>query len=194
MTFFDQLYERLFSNQNSEAPMVYEPLVRSDQFSKAYFLWKKSGRLEEVLEMIERGYVLKSKDLDSKPDIHLLKGAGANGFAISFDPSLHKNDLSYLMEFFKEQMIGLGYKKSNADQMVKEVGNSIQSTFKYYLKPKISGQTPFNQRFGNVLIEEVLINGKPSYLKLVASTYNDANYSKGYPFNQLFNKILNYEL
>ncbi|MFZ9045050.1 MAG: hypothetical protein ACO2ZZ_04230 [Cyclobacteriaceae bacterium] len=189
MALFDQLYERLFKSKSPNAPVIYEPLQRSEEFLKTFIHWKNAGRLEEVREMVTRGYELKSKDLTSNPDVHILKGSSANGLAVSFDDTLNSDDLSFLMEAIKDQVLTQGYKQSNADQMIKEKGNAEEKICKYYLKPIISGDAPYDQKYGNVLIEEVFIDLKPSYLKLIVSTYHDSNYKSALPFSQLFKKL-----
>jgi hypothetical protein len=125
----------------------------------------------------------------SSPDVHILKGTSANGLAVSYDDTLNKDDLTFLMEALKDEVLSLGYKRSNADQTIREKGNGTEKICKYYLKPIIKGSAPFDQKYGNILIEEVLINDKPSYLKLVVSSYHDSSYRKALPFSELF-KIL----
>jgi hypothetical protein len=69
----------------------------------------------------------------------------------------------------------------------------------YFLKPEIKAEDfdnpPIKQLYGNIMLERVLLNNQPQYLKIQANIYNDRYYQNALPFNDLLSFILkpNYE-
>jgi hypothetical protein len=88
----------------------------------------------------------------------------------------------------KDKTLNLGYKLVNADRSLFDKDKYVETKERYYLKPIIDAQNSdelFNQRFGNIMIEQVLIDNKPSYLKFMASIYSDRLYTKALDFEEL---------
>ena len=194
MAFFDQLYGRLFQKQSNDAPVVFEPLTRSDKFLKNYEEWKSSGKGDKLKATILRSYQLKTAGLSNNPEVHILNGTSANGIALTFDSSLNRLDLPFLMEYLKDFILLENYRLVNADRHIKVKSDQVETVEKYYLKPIILSSKPYNQLYGNLLIEFVNINNRPSYIKWLASCYHDSNYQPAIPFTELFEKLTNTNL
>lgn len=186
MAFFDQVYQKLFPSKGQKhKSLVHEIIDRSDRYTKEYEVWKNSIQRKELVKTVGNSYHMKEKGFVGSPDVHLLDSKYSNGFAISFDDTLNKKEFQFLFDWFAEKVQELGYKKSTSDLLVSDKGKHVESKEKHYLKPEIKDITPIDQKFGNILIEYILIDGKPSYLKLVANVYSDRMYQKPEQFEKL---------
>ncbi len=81
---------------------------------------------------------------------------------------------------------------STADRSLFDKDKYVETKERYYLKPIINAENTnelFNQRFGNIMVEQVLIDNKPSYLKFMASIYSDRLYTEALGFEELMEAI-----
>lgn len=188
-SFFDKVYQQLFSQATQTQSPVKILLKRSETDIKAYQDWFQKNKYQELLVKIKKAYALhKIEETETKPDIYLLDSPYAKGFAVVFDKNLmQKKSLQFLMEYFKDKTRELGYVVKNAQKNLREKSNYIETIEKYYLKPsiKISMQDPAkaNQLYGNISLENILRDNKPSMLKVLVTIYSD----------QLFTDALNYQ-
>lgn len=193
MAFFDQVYRKLFPPKNpSQKSLVHEVITRGDSYSKAYNLWKHSIPRKDLVSAIGNSYQLKEKGMVGDPDVHILDTQYSNGFAISYNPSLDKREFQFLFDWLAEKIEALGYNRATSDLIISEKPTYVESKEKHYLKPKLSDETPINQRFGNILIEYITIDDTPSYLKLVANIYSDRMYKKPEKFSKLAEYLLEF--
>jgi hypothetical protein len=188
LSFFDQIYDRLFKgNKDSTPTLVHEVLTRSNQFVEDYDKWTNGPQL---LEEIKRSYEFKQKGIEQNPAVHVLESQYANGFAVSYNDFFQEDDFGYLMDLLSERVQLLGYRLVGSDRIITDKNNFVETKEKHYLKPEISMEPPIDQRYGNVLVEHVLVNDKSSYLKFSANVYSDHLYKKALPFQDLLNEIL----
>lgn len=188
MSFFDQVYSQLFPKKSRPHEiMVHEPIHRSAQYSQKYIMWTKSFDRIELINKVYNSYILKKQGVTGDPDVHILSSNSSNGFAISWNSNLGKSEFTYLFDWMCDKVLELDYKKSNSDTTITDKGNIVETVSKHYLKPqnKLNSAGPIDQKFGNVLIELILTNDQPSYLKFVANTYNDHQYNKALGFEKL---------
>lgn len=187
MSFFDQVFQSLFSKKEaSNKVLVHEVISRSNAYKASFDEWKGSESCSQLLNDIRTSYYLKSKGIQGQPDVHLLNSPYSNGFAISFSQEkMNAKQFQYLFDWLAKMVEDLGYRQANKDVKILNKGKFIETKEKYYLKPLQGNEIPINQRFGNILIEHILIDDQPSYLKLVANSYNDRSYSKAESFEAL---------
>ena len=196
MSFFNEIYDKLFGPAEKQEPVfVHQLLTRTDTFKEKFETWKNGARLPEVLGMIQTSLQLKARDIEQEPATHLLKFSGSNAFAISYSEVFLPQELQFLTDWMAERVLQrLSYRQANADIMVRERVNQVETIEKYYLKPKTSDNTPIDQQFGNILIENFVIGTKPSYMKVTANYYTDRMYSPHLPFEDLTELLLNKDL
>lgn len=191
MTFFDQVYSKLFPTRKPTGKsLVHEPIVRNQSYLKAYNFWKHSIPRKDLVSAIGNSYRLKEQGYVGQPDVHLLDTRYSNGFAISYDDTLDKKELQFLFDWFAEKIEQLGYKRSASDILIAEKENYVESKEKHYLKPITNNETPVEQKYGNIHIEYILIDDRPSYLKLVANVYSDRMYQTPQKFENLAEYLL----
>lgn len=192
MNFFEKIIRQLFQSPSPKAPMVSEPLKRKDAERSSYFEWQNSGTYKVLWERLHLAYKARLKNEMGLWEIHLLQMQAANGFALTYPNDLSPQQFQHLFDLLKDRVLTLNYKLANADRQIYDKAKYVETKEKYYLKPNIDFQNTeelFDQQYGNVLIEQILIDGKPSYLKLVASIYSDRLYTKALGFDVFMKEI-----
>lgn len=192
MGFFEDVVGKLFGKQQADQPIIHEVLERSEVELGAYRAWKNSERRVDLVNDFDRAYSLKKQLVESSMEVHLLESKYSNGFAITYNDQIPTDQFRHLFDFFKDQVLDVGYKLSQGDRRIKHKGQYEESIEKWYLKPLAEDLqvAVIDQRYGNILIELVSLDRKPSYLKLMANIYQDRLYSKALPFDELYNRII----
>lgn len=189
-SFFDQIINGLFPDKGTpraDRLIVHELLSRAEGFKTCYQGWLLEEK-DFILGKIKKAYYdKKAGQVDCAITLHVLNNNSSKGFAVGFDKLLtSKKEFQFLLEYFKEKVLALNYKIATADHKMIEKDTVIVSTERYYLKPRINNEvTPTEQRFGNIVLELILNNDEPTYLRLVANTYSDSNYACPEPFEGL---------
>jgi hypothetical protein len=86
----------------------------------------------------------------------------------------------------------LGYHRVSLDRKMEEIQENVRTTEKQYFKPPLSStdfSTKIDQIFGNVSIEKVNINDKPSFLKVLVTVYSDHLYQDAKSFDQFIDDL-----
>ncbi len=193
--FFKSIIKKLFPQ--AQAPhlpkvLLNEVLKRNDAYRKAYFDWLNSGDYQAVVHQIQEAYWQKRAKEEGAWQVHLLQMPQANGFAVSYSSLVSPKVFQYFFDFLKDRVLNMNYYLANADKKMIDKGDYVESVEKYYLKPNFDAQNiqePFEQRYGNVAIDYILINDVPSYIKLTASIYSDRLFTKARPFDELVHHI-----
>lgn len=191
MSFFDDVVGKLFGKQPSKAAYIHEVLERSEKQLANYQAWLHTEEGIDLLKEIERGYYLKKQGMLSEIDVHLLDSKYANGFAISYNENIGEENFRNIFDYLKEKVSENGYKIAQADRRILDKESHEETIEKWYLKP-ISEELEagiVNQRFGNVLIEKIDVDRKPSYIKFMANVYQDRQYTEAEPFQDLLDKV-----
>lgn len=192
MGFFEDVVGKLFGKQEQKQPLIHEVLERSEAELIAYDNWMRSEGSQDLINDFDRAYSLKKQQVESSLAVHLLQSKYSNGFAVSYNKSIGAENFQHLFDYFKNKVEQLGYKLAQGDRKLKAKGNAEEEIEKWYLKPLAAdlGSQLVDQRYGNILIEKVSINRKPSYLKLMANIYQDRLYSEARPFEELYQNLI----
>ena len=192
MGFFEDVVGKLFGKQEQKQPLIHEVLERSEAELIAYDNWIRSEGSQDLINDFDRAYSLKKQQVESSLAVHLLDSKYSNGFAVSYNENIGVENFQHLFDYFKNKVEQLGYKLAQGDRKLKAKGNAEEEIEKWYLKPLAAdlGSQLVDQRYGNILIEKVSINRKPSYLKLMANIYQDRLYSEARPFEELYQNLI----
>lgn len=193
MAFFEDIYKRLFSTENSEeatSVSVNTVLKRSEHFSKEFEIWKVSGKAEELMESIWQSFYWQKKGVDKQPVLLVLESNHSNGFALSYDDSYGRNGFQFLFDLMADQVKSLGYRPVISRRTIEEKGDVVETREMHYLKPKVSFVEPIDQQYGNIQIEHVLENDQPVRIKFRANTYPDRKYKAAKSFDELAEQVL----
>jgi hypothetical protein len=194
MSFAENILNKLFvKDKKNELKIDSGKLVRSESDLEDYNTWK-SLHLAACIAEIKRNFKLGKMDLRDDLETVWFKNKSANGFYINLEP-LKTDGFKpwFLLQYFSEQTLSLGYRRYTADYEVREIAKSIYKTERIYLKPEyiIVEEDSFekvNQQFGNVLLE--LTFNKGVYLKLLATIYFDRNFTEALSFDQYLEQLL----
>lgn len=192
MAFLDDLIKKLFPERQKSRPVeVQEELRRSESYLQAYSEWKSSGEAEELLRKVKTSYQMKSGGIEGLYPVHLFNSAAANGFALSYHPTISRQEFRFLLDYLRDRVLDLGYRLANTDHQIRDKETYIQTTEKHYLKPPISRAQAkkAEQHYGNILLEYVLIDNQPSYLKLMVTIYTDHLYTEAQPYDELIEQL-----
>ncbi len=194
MTFFDKISRKLFPQDKAVSrPDVHEVLKRPERDRLAYQDWQHQPECEALVREVAQAYYYKKTNISSELEVHLLNTAYANGFAVSYVPRLPAKEFQHLFEYFKDQVTRMGYRVVNADRRIKDKVTYVETIEKYYLKPPLHrGEIKagsIDQLYGNVAVEHVLINDRPSYIKVQASIYSDRLYQDARHFDDFADRL-----
>ena len=191
MDFLDNLWNQWFPDKKEKRKIqVLEELHRSESYEAAYLSWRTGKEVEDLIKAVERSYYLKKNQIQGEYPIHLFHSAAANGFALTYHPGLSPRTFQFLLDFWRDRMIALGYRLANTDRQIREKEHFVETIEKHYLKPPLTKNSPVaEQRFGNVLLEYVLVDQEPSYLKVMATIYSDRLFTEAQPFDDLLEHL-----
>ena len=202
-SFFDKIIGQLFPKEqaNPHLPILEEPLKRSENFQQAYFRWLNEGQFRWLTAKTLDAYQAKKNKQTTDLEVHILKLSGANGIALTYSPLMQPQDLQFLADLLKERTTNMGYKHYTSDRKVFERKDYLETIEKHYLKPNTTNiqideneyfknKGSCNQLFGNILIENILIDEKPSFLRFQAFYYSDYLYTEVLPFELLLETVL----
>ncbi len=188
----DDLLDRFLPKKKVENFIVHQEIIERNEGYLARFENWKEDHSSIFLQKIEKGYQAKllNRD-DTEVSVHILSSKYANGLAVTFDSAyISEEGFSFLFDFLAEKIKLMSYRLITSDLMISEKMERIEKKEKHYLKPiKSQNEVLINQRFGNILIEHILVDDKPNYLKLTANVYSDSKYQEPESFESLL-KIL----
>jgi len=193
MTYFQDIFDKLFpeSTKNKNGILLQEVIERNSDYSERYNRWliEKSP---ETLLALEKAYQEKYLGKENEDiNAHLLTSKYANGLAFSFnDKFFTKEQFAFLFDWLSKKTSDLPYKLVNSDRLISVKNGVVETKEKHYLKPIISkNEGLVNQRFGNILIEHILVEEVPSYIKITANIYSDSKYQVPQKFEKYLESI-----
>lgn len=193
MTYFQNLIDKLFPQKLGDNKVVLNDVIqRSENFTQKYQQWVDDSS-DRVFSEIEKSYQEKLlQQENSDVDVHLLHSKYSNGIAISFNKKhFTVEEFAFLFDLLADKLSQLEeYRKVNSDYLIREKKTFIETKEKHYLKPIIPKDAEVaDQQFGNILIEHILIDDKPNYIKLMANVYSDSLYSEPKEFEKLLSYV-----
>ncbi|MCC5944554.1 MAG: hypothetical protein JJT94_06430 [Bernardetiaceae bacterium] len=201
MSFADKILNRLFPKKEesttSRIPVYTEALKRNEKYQEAYIKWREEADTAVLLATISRAYEAKFNKMPSIGlEVHLLQTPYSNGIAITYHPEkIGTTAFPFLFDLCKDKILEgqQPYLLYTSDKRVYERKNYIETIEKHYLKPSFKENTQedklFEQRYGNILIEAIYIDDKPSFIRLMANIYSDHKFEKPLPFKELLHLI-----
>lgn len=174
---------------NEEEVVVYnEPLNRNENFLKGIqnatsFI---TSMIDDHYEAYTTGFII--NDIEGVAyDTPYAKGC-----------VFYKNEdystvlYQQMMETMKERVLSTGYQLARSIIQIRETTNWKKSKEIYYLKPPLNAdaKSPFNQRYGQILLEHHLEDNETSLFKILCTYYNGRQYSEPFPFEDFFQYLM----
>ena len=193
----NKLLQKIFGknlDQESTIPLVSEELVRSRKDEWEYSEWLSTGKYRSYVDGLQHNLNLRREGLQPSMDIYLHESPSANGFFFCHQNAFGNKCMGYMFEYFKDKMLDANYILQNKSREYEEEPDRVKTTEMYVLKPSMRGRKEGEivQHFGNVTLEYVLIDDKPSYLKVMSNTYNDRSHIEILPFEDFLDHLLKY--
>jgi len=190
-SFIDDVLGRLFPKK-AKTLFVKENFKQSDVEREAGTDWVLSEEGKSIMALIEKNYHFKTSGMNNYPEVHILNSPYANGFAVSYDSPLNEKTFSHLFFAFGRRVLDLGYNQVSLDRKIEEVNDFVKTTEKQYFKPPLSNvdfSQKIDQLYGNISVEKVSVNDKPSFLKVLVTVYSDHLYQEAKPFDQFIDRL-----
>lgn len=190
--FFDELFKKVFSPSEKSPMKVKENFVIKEIEQSDLESWIESGESEELLALVYKNYHFKRSGINAHPEVHIFDSPYANGFAVTCEAPFDVKSFSRIFLAFSQRILALGYEQVSLDRKFEEVNDQVKVTEKFYFKPPFrhpgEGEL-ISQLYGNVALEKVSVDNKPSFIKLLATVYSDRLYQNAKPFDQLMDRI-----
>jgi hypothetical protein len=194
-SFIEDVLGKLFPKKSSPIN-IKENFTQTESEKENTDFWLASDEGESLIKLVFKNYHFKKSGINAHPEIHILNSPYANGFAVTYESPFNEKTFSQLFFAFGRRMLDLGYQRVSLDRKIEEIQENVRTTEKQYFKPPLNTADltqKIDQLFGNVSIEKVSINEKPSYLKILVTVYSDHLYRPAKPFDlfveELFESI-----
>lgn len=191
MEFFKNIISKVFSQpeemEMGKVPLHNDILKRSDDFKARYAEWVALQQHFDILEQI-RNSILNEGDFP----VVRIRQQGIAGFSIGLEKVLIDNTTARMIhEFMKERVKALNYKMGSTHEEIYMHGGKPHRSERYYLKPRPSSfEKPYDQRYGNVLLELGFKEEKPDFLKCTVTWYSGLDYTEAKPYEELLGEML----
>ncbi len=180
-----------------EIPVHNEALERSEAFESERKQWMVNGEHLPLLRSILQAYRTKKNGVEPvETDLFLHGTPYGNGFFFTYRERFGIRPFAFLFDLFRDRALELGYRKYHSDRRILEKEEHYETIERHFLKPPINKEMDVKkgtQLYGNLLLEQTLINDRPSYIKIMANIYADGMYHPPLPFEELVGKLLGSE-
>lgn len=190
--FLDDLFAKVFKPSEKTPMKVKENFVIKEPEQSDLAAWIGSEEYRQLFDLIYKNYHYKRSGINDQPTVHLFSSPYANGFAVTYEDPFDTQSFSRVFLAFSQRLLALGYEQVSLDRKFEEINDQVKVTEKFYFKPPL--QLPgegelISQLYGNVSLEKVTVDNKPSYIKLLATVYSDRLYQDAKPFDLLMDGL-----
>ena len=195
-SFWDKIKQLFAVGEESSAsnPAVHHLIERSEAEQTDLLRWKETIVCKRLLNWLGDQYLLfKALPDDIDEAIDFLDTPSSKGFVIHLHKTgYNRRDATHLLDLFKEKVLALDYRTQVSDSRTYSRQAWVETVERHYLKPRVDrkGEEPFNQLFGNIMVELVLRNDKPYHLKFSATSYQDRLFREAGDFQDLVQAVL----
>lgn len=168
-------------------------LERTQKFKAAYLAWVHEQVYLNWTAPFFKAYHYQKAGMPSPFRVQLIKEENIKGVVFFYDPSIGANNFGFLFDLLKDRVQGLGYTLHSCDKLDVRHERYTEQIEKHLLTPPASdlpGTSLCNQLYGNVLLDYILINKHPGFIKFSVNTYQDSFFSKPLSFDELLEKVL----
>ncbi|MEX0966915.1 MAG: hypothetical protein WD077_06730 [Bacteroidia bacterium] len=179
MKFFDLIKNRFFPDPaNPAQPVIHEVLKRRQLELQQYEEWKAGGERASLTEFLCTQYHRSKSEQEDQAMVRVLTTVSSKGFLLRFPASVQAAGFQHFFDLLKDKFLEDGYRLYASDRKIYNRKEFAETIERHYLKPSIERTMPFplDQRFGNISVELVKINDRPTHIKLLCNSYSDAKY------------------
>ena len=192
--FVRQLISRLFSSGiGKDKPFVpvIRPLVRGDRYKEEYGAWLDSADPSRLCGLLRRMYDAADENSGAHTGFRVYRSAGAAGFYADESLGIQSDEFPFLLDFFRDGIIDLGYRITLSDSRYRESGDGVVATDRHLLKPDhTAGRTPREDPiFGNVSLETEKRSGQPEFIRVMVTSHSGRHFARPRPFEELIDAL-----
>ncbi|PJJ60258.1 hypothetical protein [Hymenobacter chitinivorans] len=188
-------FKKIFSGRHPAGPTSWQPLKRTAAQQRAHEQWVAQQVYLNWMGPFFKAYHFQKTGVCAKQlRVQLIKDEARQGALFFYDPSIGPGNFRHLFDFIRDQLIAQGYNAAVSDQRLVKHERYTESIEKHFLKPQPHDCTATgrcNQRFGNVTVDLVSINGQPGFIRFVANPYQDAIFTPAASFDSLMDTLFN---
>ncbi|QHT67727.1 hypothetical protein GXP67_14340 [Rhodocytophaga rosea] len=195
MSFADDIIIKLFPPSVSpNEPLVSEVLERSKNDKLGYKKWLQQNKHKELSQIYSLSYFLKKKHITCSANVHIFNSRSANAFSISCAEYIDPKSFQHYFDYLKNTVIGFGYILHRSDREIIDRTQYVETIDRHYLKfpDVVEAGEKCHQLYGNILIENITIDDKPSYIKLMATYQTDPQYTEPISFLEFTKMIFDF--
>jgi len=195
MTYLKSLIKQIFPKQADEGNegeeiLVREQVVRSKVFLDDYAKWKEQQMHKGLLAHLFENATVKSMNPEADVNYFAYRDEQSNGFYFHSESPWTQLDYAFFVEHLIQLLKKHGYVLKHSRREVIE-GDQLKTNEQFYLKPSIKyrKEKPYQQLYGNIIIEHRLIDNQTNLVKLMAQVYQGRAYQAPDSFEELMDII-----
>ncbi|WP_139922197.1 hypothetical protein [Hymenobacter sp. DG01] len=186
------LFKRLFSG-SAPASADWQPLQRSAAEEQTRQQWVAQQVYLNWMGPYFKAYHYQKAGLpNSQFRVELARDEARPGAVFLYDPSIGPGNFRHLFDFIRDRILALGYHLGASSQRTLHHEQYTETTQKHFLKPRPQDCTATgrcNQRYGNITVDLVSINGQPGFLRLLSNPFADAIFTPAHSFDELMEAV-----
>ncbi|UYZ64221.1 hypothetical protein [Hymenobacter weizhouensis] len=187
--------QRFFGGTRPTAPAEWQPLRRSAAQERVRQAWVADQVYLNWMGPFFKAYHYQKAGLPGATfRVQLAQEEGRRGAVFFYDPSIGPGNFRHLFDFVRDRVLRLGYNLASSDERRLRHPRYTETVSKHFLKPQPHDCTSTgrcNQRFGNVTIDLVSINGQPGFLRLLSNPFTDDIFTPAASFDELMDAVFN---
>ncbi|RIY06212.1 hypothetical protein D0T11_18970 [Hymenobacter rubripertinctus] len=188
------MLKRIFSD-SSPAAADWQPLRRPPAQERVRQQWLEQQVYLNWAGPYFKAYHYQKAGLPGSPfRVQLARQEGQRGAVFLYDPSIGPGNFQHFFDFIRDRVLALGYQLGAADERATRHERYTEATQKYFLKPQPHDCTHTgrcNQRYGNVTVDLVSINGQPGFIRLFNNPFTDSIFTPPGTFDELVDAVFN---
>ncbi|UOQ51496.1 hypothetical protein [Hymenobacter cellulosivorans] len=188
-------FKKIFASPNAAGPTSWQPLTRTKAQQRAHEQWVAQQVYLNWMGPFFKAYHFQKTGVCAKQlRVQLIRDEARQGALFFYDPSIGPGNFRHLFDFIRDRMVALGYNAAVSDKRFVNHERYAECIEKHFLKPQPHDCTATgrcNQRFGNVTVDLVSINGQPGFIRFFANPYQDAIFTPAAPFDSLMDTLFN---
>lgn len=188
------LFKRLFSG-SAPASADWQPLQRSAAEEQVRQQWVAQQVYLNWMAPYFKAYHYQKAGLPGgRFRAQLARDKDRPGAVFLYDPSIGPGNFRHLFDFIRDRILALGYHLGASSHRTVQHEHYAESTQKHFLKPQPNDCTSTgrcNQRYGNITLDLVSINGQPGFLRLLSNPFTDSIFTPAHSFDELIDAVFN---
>jgi len=181
------------SGTHAEEQVKHEMLIRPQSFRLQYQKWLRQGRHKEFLKNLYTSFTLNKLGVDGEIPLHYFSDLQRKHLLLHYMDSMGRDLLPFLLDYFKDSSVKLGYQVYLSDRKVVEHLGYIEKVEKHVLKPVVAPFPPAGRReqlYGIIAIQIRYVDERPLFLELSAEEIKSSKFHPAFSFDEYIEILL----